>query len=65
MCSSHLVLEPEWCYMLLETLPEDSPAEEPELTKVKGACMIFWSGAIDLDVNTTQLYCGTSCKFGP
>lgn len=51
--------------MLLETLLEDSPAEEPELTKVKGACVIFMCRAIDLDVNTTQLYCGTSCKFGP
>lgn len=52
----HLFLELEWCYMLLETLLEDSPAKEPELTKVRGACAIFWSRAIDLDVNTAILW---------
>jgi len=65
VCSSPWFLELERCCVCLETPLEDSPAEEPELRKVRGTCVIFRSRAVDLAVHATQLSRGTSCQFGP
>lgn len=43
----------------------DGPEEKCELTKVRGACKILRSRAIDVNVNAMQLYCATSCTFSP
>lgn len=41
------------------------PEEECELTKVRDACKILRSRAMDVNVNAVQLYLATNCTFSP